>query len=127
MPRVFDPSAVNSYTERKFGVNPYVDSIVNIKTLTKTVALELADKGIRVNGTISGFVYNDINKKIDEDEQKRNDKKEGIPIKKIAKPKEISKVALFLALEDASYVTGAMIPIDGGLVLSCPNYFVKVI
>lgn len=57
---MFDPSAVNSYTERKFGADPYVDSIANIKTLTKTVALELADKGIRVNGTISSFVYNDI-------------------------------------------------------------------
>ncbi len=65
--------AVNSYTERKFGVNAYIDFIANIKTLTKTVALELADKGIRVNGIIPGFVYNDINKEIDEDEQKRND------------------------------------------------------
>jgi NAD(P)-dependent dehydrogenase (short-subunit alcohol dehydrogenase family) len=120
-------SAVNSYTERKFGVDPYVDSIANIETLTKTVALELADKGIRVNGIIPGFVYNDINKEIDEDEQKRNDKKEGIPIKRIAKPQEISKVALFLASEDASYVTGAMIPVDGGLALSRPNYFVEVI
>jgi 3-oxoacyl-[acyl-carrier protein] reductase len=120
-------SAVNSYTEHKFGVDPYVDSIANIETLTKTVALELADKGIRVNGIIPGFVYNDINKEIDEDEQKRNDKKEGIPIKRIANPKEISKVALFLASEDASYVTGAMIPVDGGLALSRPNYFVEVI
>ena len=119
-------SAVNSYTERKFGVDPYVDSIANVETLTKSVALELADKGIRVNGIIPGFVYNDINKEIEEDEQKRNDKKEGIPIKRIAKPQEISKVALFLASEDASYITGAMIPVDGGLTLSRPTYFVEV-
>ena len=119
-------SAVNSYTELKFGVDPYVDSIANIETLTKTIALELADKGIRVNGIIPGFVYDDMNKEIDEDEQIRNDKREGIPIKRIAKPQEISKVALFLASSDASYITGAMIPVDGGLALSRPNYFVEV-
>ena len=55
-------SAVNSYTERKFGVDPYVDSIANVETLTKSVALELADKGVRVNGIIPGFVYDDINR-----------------------------------------------------------------
>lgn len=119
-------SAVNSYTDRKFGVDPYVDSIANVETLTKSVALELAGKGIRVNGIIPGFVYNDINKEIEEDKQKRDDKEEGIPIKRIAKPQEISKVALFLASEDASYITGAMIPVDGGLTLSRPTYFVEV-
>ena len=74
-----------------------------------------------------GFAYNGTNKEIEEDERKRNDKKEGTPIKRIAKPQEVSKVSLFLASEDASYITGAMIPVDGGLTLARPNCFVEVI
>jgi NAD(P)-dependent dehydrogenase (short-subunit alcohol dehydrogenase family) len=116
----------DSYTASKSGVDPYTDSMAHIETITKSVALELADTGIRVNGIIPGIVDTDINKEISENEQKRDQKIKEIPIKRFAHPKEISKVALFLASEDASYITGAMIPVDGGLTLSRPNYFIEV-
>ncbi len=119
-------SASNSYTESRSGVDPYTDSMANIETITKSVALELADTGIRVNGIIPGLVTTDLSEELIENEQKRNQKEMEIPIKRIARPQEISKVALFLASEDASYITGAMIPVDGGLVLSRPNYFVEI-
>ncbi len=119
-------SASNSYTESRSGVDPYTDSMANIETITKSVALELADTGIRLNGIIPGLVTTDLSEELIENEQKRNQKEMEIPIKRIARPQEISKVALFLASEDASYITGAMIPVDGGLVLSRPNYFVEV-
>ena len=119
-------SASNSYTESRSGVDPYTDSMANIETITKSVALELADAGIRVNGIIPGLVTIDLCEELIENEQKRNQKEMEIPIKRIARPQEISKVALFLASEDASYITGAMIPVDGGLVLSRPNYFVEI-
>jgi 3-oxoacyl-[acyl-carrier protein] reductase len=61
-----------------------------------------------------------------ENEQKRDQKINEIPIKRFAHPQEISKVALFLASDDASYITGAVIPVDGGLMLSRPNYFIEV-
>ncbi len=119
-------SASDSYTESRSGVDPYTDSMANIETITKSVALELADTGIRVNGIIPGLVTTDLCGELIENEQKRNQKEMEIPIKRIARPQEISKVALFLASEDASYITGAMIPVDGGLVLSRPNYFVEI-
>lgn len=117
---------VKTYTESKFGIDPYVDSMANIETLTKTIALELADKGIRVNGIVPGMVLDDMNEEILNDSNKISFKEKEIPLKRIAKPKEISKVALFLASSDASYITGAMIPVDGGLTLSRPTYFVEV-
>lgn len=119
-------SEANSCTESRSGVDPYVDSMANIETITKTIALELADQGIRVNGIIPGLVDKDLNEELCEDTYKRNQKENEIPIKRIAQPQEISKVALFLASENASYITGAMIPVDGGLILSRPNYFVEV-
>ena len=116
----------DTYTASKSGVDPYTDSMAHIETITKSIALELADAGIRVNGIIPGIVDTDTNKDIIKNDQKREQKIKEIPIKRFARPQEISKVALFLASEDASYITGAMIPVDGGLMLSRPNYFIEV-
>ncbi len=119
-------SASDSYTESRSGVDPYIDSMANIERITKSIALELADTGIRVNGIIPGLVTTDLCEDFLDNDQIRNQKEMEIPIKRIARPQEISKVALFLASEDASYITGAMIPVDGGLVLSRPQYFVEI-
>jgi len=119
--------SVDSFTEYNFGVDPYIDSMSRIETLTKSIALELATKGIRVNGIVPGLVFNDISQELVKDENKRNYKEIEVPLGRIAKPHEISKVVLFLASNDASYITGAMIPVDGGLMLKRPNYFAEVI
>jgi NAD(P)-dependent dehydrogenase (short-subunit alcohol dehydrogenase family) len=119
--------SVDSFTEYNFGVDPYVDSMARIETLTKSIALELADKGIRVNGIVPGLVFNDINEELVKDTNKRNYKENEVPLGRIANPQEISKVVLFLASKEASYITGAMIPVDGGLMLKRPNYFTEVI
>lgn len=119
-------SIAESYKLSNSGIDPYADSMAHIETITKTIALELADLGIRVNGIIPGLVDTDINKEIKGDKQKRIEREKEVPIKRIARAEEISKVALFLASEDASYITGAMIPVDGGLMLSRPNYFIEV-
>jgi NAD(P)-dependent dehydrogenase (short-subunit alcohol dehydrogenase family) len=119
--------SVDSFTEYNFGVDPYVDSMARIETLTKSIALELADKGIRVNGIVPGLVFNDINDELVKNTDKRNYKENEVPLGRIANPQEISKVVLFLASKEASYITGAMIPVDGGLMLKRPNYFTEVI
>jgi len=119
--------SVDSYREYNFGVDPYVDSMARIETLTKSIALELADKGIRVNGIVPGLVLDDIDDELVKDVNKRNYKENEVPLGRIAKPQEISRAVLFLASKEASYITGAMIPVDGGLMLKRPNYFVEVI
>jgi glucose 1-dehydrogenase len=96
---------------------PYAASKGGIEMLTE-IALELADKGIRVNGIVPGAIATDMNKDILEDEQKKKEEEKKIPIHRIRQPVEIAKVALFLASNDASYITGATIYGDGGLSLS---------
>jgi glucose 1-dehydrogenase len=96
---------------------PYAASKGGMQMLTKTVALELADKGIRVNGIAPGAIATDMNKDILENQQKKEKKEQGIPVHRIGQPEEIAKVALFLASADASYVAGTTIYVDGGRTL----------
>jgi glucose 1-dehydrogenase len=95
----------------------YAASKGGMELLTKTTALELAEKGIRVNGIAPGAIATDMNKELLEDQQKKEKKEQQIPVHRIGKPEEIAKVALFLASDDASYVVGTTIYADGGLTL----------
>jgi glucose 1-dehydrogenase len=97
---------------------PYSASKGGMEMLTKTVALEVADKGIRVNGIAPGAIATDMNKEILEDEQKRKEEEMRIPMHRIGRPEEIARVALFLGSNDASYMTGTTVYVDGGLTLS---------
>lgn len=97
---------------------PYAASKGGMEMLTKNTAMEVADKGIRVNGIAPGAIATDMNKDLLEDEQKKKEKEQSIPLKRIGQPEEIAKVALFLASEDASYITGTTIYADGGLTLT---------
>jgi enoyl-[acyl-carrier-protein] reductase (NADH) len=96
------------------------------KSLTETIALQLAEKGIRVNAIAPGLIATDtINKELLGKEEKRKEKKKEIPFHRIGEPEEIAKIALFLASDDASYITGNMIYVDGGISLSRSNYFLE--
>jgi glucose 1-dehydrogenase len=97
---------------------PYSASKGGMEMLTKTVALEVAHKGIRVNGIAPGAIATDMNIEILEDEQKRKEEEMRIPMHRIGRPQEIAKVGLFLASDDASYMTGTTVYVDGGLTLS---------
>ena len=79
--------------------------------------MEVSDKGIRVNGIAPGAIATDMNKELLEDEQKKKEEEQRIPLKRIGQPEEIAKVALFLASDNASYITGTTIYADGGLTL----------
>lgn len=80
--------------------------------------MEVSDKGIRVNGIALGAIATDMNKDLLEDEQKKKGEEQRIPLKRIGQPEEIAKVALFLASDNASYITGTTIYVDGGLTLT---------
>lgn len=97
---------------------PYAASKGGMEMLTKTVAMELADKGIRVNGIAPGAIATDMNKDMLQDPQKKKEEEQKIPMHRIGQPKEIAKVAIFLASNSASYITGTTIYADGGLTLS---------
>lgn len=97
---------------------PYAASKGGMMMLTKTVALEVADKGIRVNGIAPGAIATDMNKDMLEDKDKKNQEEQNIPMHRIGQPEEIASVALFLASPAASYITGTTIYVDGGLTLT---------
>jgi glucose 1-dehydrogenase len=97
---------------------PYAVSKGGMQMLTKNTAMEVADKGIRVNGIAPGAIATEMNKDLLEDEQKKKEKEQRIPLKRIGQPEEIAKVALFLASDNASYITGTTIYADGGLTLT---------
>src|ERR687889_2357031 len=117
----------DAYTYSMSGVDPFTSSRVGIKALTKTVALQLADSGIRVNAIAPGVIatIDTINKQILEGGEKRKEKEKDIPFHRIGTPEEIAKIALFLASDDASYITGSLIYADGGLSLPRSNYFLE--
>jgi glucose 1-dehydrogenase len=76
-----------------------------MEMLTKTAALELANKRIRVNGIAPGAIATDMNKELLKNQQEREKKEQQIPLHRIGSPEEIAKVALFLASDDASYIS----------------------
>ena len=97
---------------------PYAASKGGMMMFTKNVALEVADKGIQVNGIAPGAIATDMNKDRLEDPNKKRQEEAKIPMHRIANPEEIAKVVAFLASADASYITGTTVYADGGLTLS---------
>ncbi|MDJ0553282.1 MAG: glucose 1-dehydrogenase [Microcoleaceae cyanobacterium MO_207.B10] len=88
-----------------------------MENLTKTLALEYADRGIRVNAIGPGATATDINKSWTEDPQKQKKVAENIPMGRVGTAEEMATVTAFLASDDASYITGQTLFIDGGLTL----------
>src|SRR5262245_10122142 len=85
--------------------------------LTRTLALEYADRGIRVNGVGPGATLTDMNSAWASDPQARRNVESHIPMKRAATPAEIASVFAFLASDDASYVTGQTLYACGGITL----------
>lgn len=81
--------------------------------LTKSVAKEVGKRGITVNAIAPGFIETDMVKGFDEEFKKQFANE--IPLKRFGKPEEVADIVAFFASEKASYTTGSVINIDGGL------------
>lgn len=103
---------------------PYVVSKGALNQLTKVMALALADKNIRVNAVGPGSILTDLLKVVMDDEAARQKILSRTPMGRCGEPIEVAKVALFLASDDASYLTGQCIYPDGGRLAL--NYTVPV-
>jgi glucose 1-dehydrogenase len=88
-----------------------------MEMLTKTLALEVADKGIRINAIAPGAIATMMNIDVLQDENKKKQEEKKIPMHRIGEPSEIAQVAVFLASPRASYITGTTLYVDGGLTL----------
>jgi len=85
--------------------------------LMESMAQELAPKGIRVNSIAPGAIKTDINKEVWSDPEQRKKLMELIPYGRIGAPEDIGKAAAWLASDEADYITGATIYVDGGMTL----------
>ena len=103
---------------------PYVTSKGAVAQLTKVMALALADKGVRVNAIGPGSILTDLLKVVMSDDAVRRRILSRTPMGRCGEPSEIAKVALFLASDEASYITGQTIYPDGGRLAL--NYTVPV-
>jgi len=98
-----------------FGQTNYAASKAGVIAMTKTWAKELGKKGVTVNAVAPGYTLTEMVKKVPENILATIAEKS--PLKRLAQPEEIAGAFVFLASDDASYINGAVINVDGGLVL----------
>jgi glucose 1-dehydrogenase len=103
---------------------PYCVSKGGIDQLTKVMALALAPYGIRVNAIGPGSIMTDILKAVATDKEAKRRILARTPLGRIGEPDEIASIAVFLASQEASYITGETIYADGGRLAL--NYTVPV-
>jgi len=82
---------------------------------TKSTARELASRNINVNCVAPGYIDTDMTNKLND--AIKQSFVEGIPLKKIGKPEDVSNAVLFLASDEADYITGQTLCVDGGMVM----------
>jgi len=83
--------------------------------LTKTLAKELGKKGIRVNAVAPGFIHTPMTAKVPDKILELM--KEKTPLKRIGHPDDVGYALLYLASDEANFINGAIIPVDGGLLI----------
>ena len=92
----------------------YSASKAGVIGLTKTSAKEFAKRGIRVNAIAPGFIKTDMTDKLPDEAKEALYK--NIPLKRLGLPEDIANAAAFLASDNASYITGQVLVVDGGMV-----------
>jgi NAD(P)-dependent dehydrogenase (short-subunit alcohol dehydrogenase family) len=86
-----------------------------IEAMTRAMAVELSPKGIRVNCIAPGFIATDMSAKaLNNDPERKNKVLSRTPMGELGAPSTIGDAALFLASSESSYITGVVLPVDGG-------------
>jgi NAD(P)-dependent dehydrogenase (short-subunit alcohol dehydrogenase family) len=97
------------------GASVYVASKHAVEGLTKSAALEVAGTGVRVNVVAPGTTDTGMLTRFTNTDENKAALVSTVPIKRLATPEEIAHVIVFVASANASYMTGASIPVDGGM------------
>ena len=114
---IYNTSVVN--VKGMPGMSVYAGTKAGLRSLVRTLAAELAPQGIRVNavspGPIETPIYNKMGLSQEETEGFANQVLQQVPLGRFGKSEEVANAALFLASGESSYITGAEIPVDGGM------------
>lgn len=98
-----------------YGQTNYVAAKAGLEGMTKVWSRELGKFGIRVNAVAPGFIKTDMTAGMPEEIIKMMGDK--VPLKRWGKPEDVANLYCFLASDEASYITGAVLPVDGGVVV----------
>ena len=112
--RIINISSISGLMGNPGQVN-YSSSKSALNGFTKSLAKELGSRNITVNCVAPGFIETDMTSFLEEDAKQRIE--ETIPLGRIGKAEDIAKLVAFLASDEASYITGQTISIDGGLLM----------
>ena len=112
--RIINISSISGLMGNAGQVN-YSSSKAALNGFTKSLAKEVGSRNITVNCVAPGFIDTDMTSYIGQNE--KNDILKKIPLNKFGSPEDISKLVMFLMSDEASYITGQTISIDGGLLM----------
>ena len=112
--RIINISSISGLMGNPGQVN-YSSSKAALNGFTKSLAKEVGSRNITVNCVAPGFIDTDMTSYIGQNE--RNEILKKIPLNKFGSPEDISKLVMFLMSDEASYITGQTISIDGGLLM----------
>jgi 3-oxoacyl-[acyl-carrier protein] reductase len=93
----------------------YAASKGGLIALTKTVAKELASRNIRANAIAPGFIQTEMTAKLSD--EVKSEMLKFVPLGKLGTVEDVANLALFLAGDDSSYITGQVVQVDGGMVM----------
>jgi len=110
--RIINISSVSGLMGNPGQVN-YSSAKAGLSGFTKSLAKEVGSRGITVNSVAPGFIETDMTAYLDDNAKTKLI--EDIPLKRLGSAQDISDLVIFLSSEDASYITGQTISVDGGL------------
>lgn len=97
---------------------PYVAAKGGLDAMTRTLAVEWADRGVRVNGVAPGYIETDLTEGMRENDSLRDMVLRKVPAARFGTPDEVAALATFLVSDAAAYMSGQVVTVDGGYVVS---------